>query len=137
MRYFSLDNQKDGIILVARIALMVLFIIFGWQKLVAFSYTAGYMASLGVPVPAVATAVAVAMEFGVGLLIALGFYTRPLTVIMAVYVLATSFIGHPYWHMTGMDQYANMINFYKNISIIGGLLLLAITGPGRYSLDRR
>ena len=30
-----------------------------------------------------------------------------------------------------------MINFYKNVSIIGGLLLLALTGPGRYSLDRK
>jgi putative oxidoreductase len=32
---------------------------------------------------------------------------------------------------------ANMINFYKNLAIIGGLLLLCVTGPGRYSLDRR
>jgi putative oxidoreductase len=29
-----------------------------------------------------------------------------------------------------------MINFYKNISIIGGLLLLFVTGPGKYSIDR-
>jgi putative oxidoreductase len=30
-----------------------------------------------------------------------------------------------------------MINFYKNVSIIGGLLLLSVTGPGKYSFDRR
>jgi putative oxidoreductase len=46
-------------------------------------------------------------------------------------------IGHHYWTMTGMEQYANSINFFKNISIIGGLLLLCATGPGKYSLDRR
>ncbi|MDF7662161.1 DoxX family protein [Erwiniaceae bacterium L1_54_6] len=137
MRYISLDNHRDTIILIARVALMVLFIIFGWQKLTAFSYTAGYMQSLGLPLPSVAAAVAVIAEFGFGVLIALGFFTRPLALLMAVYTLVTSFIGHPYWHMTGMDQYANMINFYKNISIIGGLLLLALIGPGRFSLDRR
>jgi putative oxidoreductase len=32
---------------------------------------------------------------------------------------------------------ANMINFYKNISIMGGLLLLCVTGAGKYSIDRR
>jgi putative oxidoreductase len=31
----------------------------------------------------------------------------------------------------------NMINFYKNVSIIGGLLLLSVTGPGKYSIDRK
>jgi putative oxidoreductase len=39
--------------------------------------------------------------------------------------------------MTGEVQYDNMIHFYKNISIIGGLLLLCVTGAGKYSIDRR
>ena len=54
---------------------------------------------------------------------------------MAVYTLATAFIGHHYWIMSGADQYANEINFYKNVSIMGGFLLLFITGAGKYSLD--
>jgi putative oxidoreductase len=49
----------------------------------------------------------------------------------------TALIGHHYWTMTGMEQYARMINFYKNISTIGGLLLLCATGPGKYWLDRK
>jgi putative oxidoreductase len=57
--------------------------------------------------------------------------------LLALYTLGTAFIGHHYWTMTGTAQYANMINFYKNVSIMGGLLLLAATGPGRYSLDRK
>ncbi|HWT36719.1 MAG TPA: DoxX family protein, partial [Paraburkholderia sp.] len=50
---------------------------------------------------------------------------------------ATALIGHHYWTMQGMERYANTINFYKNLSIMGGLFLLVITGPGRYSIDRR
>lgn len=46
-------------------------------------------------------------------------------------------IGHHYWNMTGDAVLPNMINFWKNISIAGAFLLLAITGPGAISLDRR
>jgi putative oxidoreductase len=37
--------------------------------------------------------------------------------------------------MEGAARYANVINFYKNLGIIGGCLLLYVTGPGRYSVD--
>jgi putative oxidoreductase len=39
--------------------------------------------------------------------------------------------------MTGDAVHPNMINFYKNISIIGGFILLAFTGPGTISLDKK
>ena len=39
--------------------------------------------------------------------------------------------------MEGAARYANAINFYKNVGIIGGFLLLYVTGAGRYSLDAR
>ncbi|HYZ34105.1 MAG TPA: hypothetical protein VE684_17675 [Crenalkalicoccus sp.] len=39
--------------------------------------------------------------------------------------------------MEGAARYGNAINFYKNLSIIGGFLLLYVTGPGRYSVDAR
>ena len=70
-------------------------------------------------------------------LIAIGFYTRPLALAFAAYTLATALFGHRYWGLQGMEQYMAMINFYKNVSIIGGLLLLALSGPGRYSVDRK
>ena len=137
MRYFSFGQGKDALFLLARVLLMVLFVLFGWQKLVGFSGTVGYMTSVGAPVPTLSAVVAVVMEFVVGIAIIVGFYTRPLALLLALYTLGTALIGHHYWTMTGMEQYANMINFYKNLSIMGGLLLLAAAGPGRYSLDRK
>jgi putative oxidoreductase len=119
------------------VLLMVLFVLFGWQKLTGFDGTVGYMASLGSPVPGLAADIAILMELAVGLLIAVGFYTRPLALVLGLYTVATAFIGHHYWTMTGMEQYANMINFYKNISIVGGLLFLTVSGPGRFSLDKK
>ena len=137
MRYVLFDKVNNEVILLARILLVVLFVLFGWSKLTDFSGTVGYMASAGLPVPKLAAAVVVLMEFFVGLAIVLGFFTRPLALLLALYTLGTALIGHHYWTMDGADRMANMINFYKNISIIGGLLLLCVTGPGRYSIDRR
>ncbi|GAB7526474.1 DoxX family protein [Paraburkholderia sp. 2C] len=132
-----IDQRRDAILLVARVLLMVLFVVFGWSKLTGFSAAAAYMATTGAPAPSVAAAIAVVMELGVGVLLAVGLLTRPLALLLALYTLGTALIGHHFWTQTGMEQYANMVNFYKNISIIGGLLLLAVTGPGKYSFDRR
>jgi putative oxidoreductase len=137
MRYSLFDNQKDVVILVARMLLMVLFVMFGWSKLTGFSATVAYMTSTGAPVPELSAIIAVVMEFVVGIALVVGFFTRPLALVLAVYTLGTAFIGHHYWNMTGAAQYDNMIHFYKNISVIGGLLMLCVTGAGRYSIDRR
>jgi putative oxidoreductase len=137
MRYLSFEQQKDPLLLVARVLLMVLFVLFGWQKLTGFSGTVVYMTSVGAPAPTLSAIIAVVMELAVGIAIVVGFFTRPLALLLALYTLGTALIAHHYWTMTGMEQYANIINFYKNISIIGGLLLLCITGPGKFSLDRK
>jgi putative oxidoreductase len=137
MRYNLLENQRNAILLLARILLMVLFIITGWAKLTHFDGTTAYMTSLGAPLPMVAAAIAVIMEFFVGILLVIGFYTRPLALVYAVFVLGTALLGHQYWTMVDPERTANMINFYKNISIIGGLLVLVVTGPGKYSVDGR
>jgi putative oxidoreductase len=115
----------------------VLFVIFGWSKLTGFAGTVAYMTSTGAPVPELSAVIAVVMEFVVGIALLVGFYTRPLALLLALYTLGTAIIGHHFWTMTGAAKYENMINFYKNISIMGGLLLLCVTGAGKYSIDRR
>ncbi len=137
MRYSLFDGQRDLIILVARILLMILFVVSGWAKLTGFEGTVGYMSSLGAPTPTLAAAVAVLMEFFVAIVLILGFYTRPLAFLFALFVLGTALIGHPFWNMVDPERSANMTQFLKNLSIIGGLLLLAVSGPGRFSLDGR
>ena len=137
MRYTLFENRRDEILLIARVLLVALFVLFGWSKLTGFSGTIAYMAAENAPLPTVAAVIAVVMELLVGLAIAVGFYTRPLAYLLTLYTLATAFIGHHYWTMPDAERMANMINFYKNLSIAGGLLLLCIAGPGKYSLDRR
>ena len=137
MRYTLFDSRKDELILVARVLMMILFVLFGWSKLTDFTGTVSLMVTEGAPLPTVAAVIAVVMEFFVGIAIVLGFYTRPLALLLALYTLAAAMIAHHYWTMLGGERVDNMIHFYKNVSIAGALLLLSVTGPGRYSIDRR
>jgi putative oxidoreductase len=57
--------------------------------------------------------------------------------LFAFFTRAAGLIGHPYWTMTGAERFMNMINFYKNASLMGGFFLLYVTGAGKYSIDAR
>ncbi len=137
MQVAAMDRRKDAVILLARILLMILFVPSGWAKLIHFGGTVGLMGRVGLPLPLLAALIAVVMELPVGLAIVVGIYTGPLAALLAIYTLATGFIGHHYWTMAGPERIGNMINFYKNVAICGGLLLLWVTGAGKYSLDKR
>lgn len=137
LRYFEFGQSRHLLLLIARIAIVLLFILFGYPKMLGFSGTVQYMASSGAPLPTLSAIVAIIMEVPAAILIVLGFFTRPLAVIFIFYTLGTAVIGHHYWDMSGDAVVPNMINFYKNVSIAGAFLLLAITGPGAISLDRR
>ena len=130
-----INSINDEVILGARLFLAPLFLIFGWRKLRDYSGTVSQMVRDGVPTPVLATAVAIFMELPVAFTVAVGAFTRPSAVLLAVYTLGTSLIEHRYWTTTGADRLASMEGFYKNLSIIGGFLLLYLTGAGQYSID--
>jgi putative oxidoreductase len=128
-------DTHDELILVARLLLATLFLIFGWRKLRDRSGTVSQMAQLGVPMPKLAAAGATFMELPVAFAVAVGAFTRLSALLLVFYTLGTALIGHHYWTVTGADQVESMDGFYKNLSIMGGFLLLYITGAGKYSFD--
>jgi putative oxidoreductase len=130
-----INGFNDELILAARLLLATLFLIFGWRKLRDFSGTVSQMVQLGVPTPVVAAGVATFMELPVAFAVAIGAFTRPSALLLFLYTLGTALIGHRYWTMTGADRVDNMDSFYKNLSIMGGFLLLYFTGAGKYSID--
>jgi putative oxidoreductase len=134
---FGAEQIKDPLLLISRILMMLLFIIFGWEKLIGYSGTVAYFGQAGVPLPSLATPIAVIMELGVGVAIILGFLTRPLAILLGLYTMATALLGHPFWTMSGAEQVGAEINFFKNVSIMSGLFVLYLTGAGRLSLDEK
>ncbi len=130
-----INGMNDEVILAARLFLATLFLIFGWRKLRDYSGTVSQMVQDGLPTPVLATVVAIFMELPVAFAVAVGAFTRPSAVLMALYTLGASLVEHRYWTVTGADQVASMEAFYKNLSIVGGFLLLYTTGAGKYSID--
>ena len=82
-----IQRWRDELILLCRVLIMLLFVISGWCKLTGFQGTVGYMGTVGAPMPMVAAAIAVVMEFGVGIALLIGFWTRPLVLLMALTVV--------------------------------------------------
>jgi putative oxidoreductase len=130
-----IDGINDELILAARLLLATLFLIFGWRKVRDTSGTVSQMVQLGVPTPVLATVVSIFMELPVAFAVAVGAFTRPLALLMALYSLGTALIGHRYWTVQGADYVDSLDGFYKDLSIMGGFLLLFMTGAGKYSID--
>jgi putative oxidoreductase len=128
----EVDNE---LILAARLLLATLFLIFGWRKLRDYSGTVRQIVQLGGPTPRLAAAIAIFMELPVAFAVAVGAFARPSALLLVLYTLGTALIGHRYWTMKGAGKVDNMDGFYKNLSIMGGFLLLFITGAGKYSID--
>jgi putative oxidoreductase len=126
---------NDGLILAARLLLAALFLIFGWRKLRDYSGTVTQLVQLGAPMPALGAVVAIFMELPVAFAVAVGAFARASAALFVLYTLGTALIGHRYWTKTGAEQVESMDGFYKDLSILGGFLLLYITGAGRYSID--
>jgi|ERR1700733_880474 putative oxidoreductase len=130
-----INGIHDEIILAARLLLAALFLVFGWRKLTDLSGTFNQMVHEGLHLPGLATAVSTFMELPVAFAVAIGAFTRPAALLMALYTVGTAFIGHHFWTVKAADRVDSMDGFFKDLSIVGGFLLLFITGAGKYSVD--
>jgi putative oxidoreductase len=128
-------TQRDAVALAGRVLLAVIFIISGWGKLTGFSATAESIADKGLPLSEVLTVIAIAVELGAGLAIVFGWKTRWAALAMVVFLVVITPIFHAFWNVPADQVMMQQINFMKNLSILGGMLVLFAWGPGRYSLD--
>ena len=132
------DGVQNAAALVGRIMLALIFITSGFQKIGGFEGTVGYIASKHLPLPQVGAIIAIVCELGGGILLAIGFKARWAGLVLAIFTLAAGIFFHNYWDLTdAADKMANQINFWKNVAISGGMLMVFAFGPGRYSLDKR
>ena len=128
--------MRDALILIGRILLVAMFIKSGFDKFLSLGGTAAYIAAAGLPVPTVLAILTAIAEFGLGLAILVGFWTRTSALVLAAVTLATIPFFHAYWTMTGDARMLNQLMAMKNLSLVGAFLILAGAGPGRVSIDR-
>jgi putative oxidoreductase len=113
-----------------RFLIAVMFVLSGIGKIMAPEATQGYIASVGLPLPLLSYLLAIIVELGGGILLLVGYQTRTVSLLIAVFTLATAV----FFHANFADQ-NEMIHFLKNIAIAGGLLQVAAFGAGSISLD--
>lgn len=94
--------------------------------------TQAYMAAYGLPMTGVLLNGAIATELLGGVALLLGFKVRWMAVVLAGFLLSATLIFH-----TNLGDQQQLLHFLKNLSILGGLVLVVKAGAGPYSLDRR
>ena len=130
--------MNHSALLVGRILLALIFLVAGYRKLMAVAGSAGYFAKLGFPMTDVLVWVVIAVEIGAAVLLILGWKTRWGALALALFTLIATFAAHRFWEISDAGQYANQMNhFLKNLAIVGGMIILAATGPGPHSVDGR
>ncbi len=122
--------MNSTVLLVARILLSFMFIMAGIQKFGDIAGTAGYITSVGLPAPTILAWLSAIFETVGGIAILVGFMTRPLAAIFAVFC---AFLG--IWFHYVPDNMGEMIMFSKDLTIAGGFLALAVAGAGSISVD--
>lgn len=116
------SNLQASTMLLGRVLLVLIYFLGGFGLLKG-QVPIEYAASKGVP--AILVWAGFALKLFGGLAVIVGFWTRPAALGLAVFTVATAFIFHPYPDMV----------FLKEISMVGGLLVLAAVGPGKFSLE--
>jgi putative oxidoreductase len=125
--------------LCGRFLLSGVFVWAGFGKLMNPAGTAQFFASDGVPAPALMVWVAIVVELIGGLAILVGWQTRWAAAALAIWSLLTGFAVHLVvaTHSTvPMVANDNMIHFYKNLAMAGGLLYVVAYGAGAVSIDQ-
>ncbi|OIN93814.1 MAG: DoxX family protein [Comamonadaceae bacterium CG1_02_60_18] len=128
---------QNGLTLIGRLLFVALFLPAGIGKLTGFAGTVGYISSVGLPLPAVGAALALTVEIVGSLALLAGFQTRIAALVLAAFTLVASVFFHNYWGAAAAQAFVQQLLFFKNIAVVGGLLVLAAQGAGGWSLENR
>jgi putative oxidoreductase len=128
---------QNPLSLIGRLLMALLFLPAGIGKIGGFAGAVGYIGSKGLPLPELGAAIAIVVEVGGALALIAGFGTRFAALALALFTLVASFFFHNYWGVPAEQAMMQQLLFFKNIGVVGGLLVLAAHGAGAWSLDAR
>jgi putative oxidoreductase len=133
----ELSYQKwAGISLVGRILLSAIFIISGLSKISNFGATRDVLVTHGVPLAPLLLFVSILIEVGAGIAVLLGLQARASAALLILYLIPVTLTFHNFWAYQGAEHQMQLVNFLKNISIMGGLAQVVAMGAGPISIDQ-
>jgi putative oxidoreductase len=128
---------QSVLVLFARILITQIFLLSAVGHLMNWGGTTKMMTEQGMVLVHFMLAGAVTFLALGGLSVLLGFYGRIGSILLIVFLLMATPIFHNFWAFESSDpqRMMQMINFMKNTSMAGGLLLVLAFGTGGLSLD--
>ena len=130
-------NIQATAALVGRILLAIIFIKSGFGKITGFEGTAAYMASKGLPMTQLLLVGTIVIELLGGIMLVVGYKARWAALAIFLWLIPTTLIFHKFWGLADAKEAATQqIQFLKNVTIMGGMLMVYAFGPGRLSVDK-
>jgi len=127
-------NDVDAALLIARVFLAAVFLYSGLDKLRYWREGVAEMKDVGLPMPTLSLIVVIAIQLGAGLMVLLGIHARIGAWMLLAFTGAATLIGHRFWTLSGIASRRSFTTALEHLAMMGGFLLLALTGPGRYAL---
>jgi len=127
---------NDAMLALGRVVIAIMFVMSGLEKFMDLGAAATEIGSKNLPMPYELAVLTACLEFGGGILVIVGWQTRLVALALALFTGAAAYFFHDFWHIPVGPQHTDaMIHFMKNVSVIGGFLMLCAAGAGRYSID--
>ena len=129
-----MDSQKLNNIMYAsgRVLLGIYFLLPGLGKIFTYSDNLILLASKGVPLSLISLPLTILIEIGLGLFLIFGKYVMVSSFILFALTILINIFIHDFWNLSGDIQAHEAQNFYKNMGVAAGLLILATTKKVNY-----
>lgn len=126
MHLFPFFFIMSSLYFIGRLLVVALFLFSAYGKIMGFDATATMMANEGIPFAAVALVLAIFFEVIGSLLLLVGKkFAGSGAVMLIVFTILATYFFHDFWNFAGTPAFMDQLrNFMKNLSIIGGLMVL-------------
>ncbi|MFT5521856.1 MAG: putative oxidoreductase [Enterobacterales bacterium] len=132
----KMNMIESSCLLLGRLLMGSYFIIPAIGKITNFSGTSTYMEQHNVPLVSVLLILTIVIQLAAGAAIIIGFKAKVAAFILAGLTLLISLYMHDFWSMEeGLARTHEFQNFFKNMGIMAGLLIITGLGTGKFSVD--
>ena len=106
------------------------------NKIPNFSQVAGFMGTEGVPMPQFLLAGAIVFLIAGSVSVIVGYKARWGAAMLFVFLALATYFFHDFWTMEGAKQQEEMVQFMKNLALMGTMLFLMVNGSGPCSVEK-
>jgi len=125
------DRINNFFLILGRVLMSLIFLESGYGKITGFAGTAAFMEAKGMPLVPLLLTGAIVTEIVGGLSLLLGVKARWGALLLFLFLIPTTLIFHNFWAVPDAERAMQQIQFMKNLTIMGGLLVVVSVGAAQ------